>query len=170
MRILITGTVLFVIWAFFSAWLYNDVLLPVINKPVTVQTFTLPPDRVTDSLAKIYASAPKPLTIYFEFDKAKFKTDPQTESRVAELKSWLDKYPGASLSVTGHSDLVGPLKYNQDLSFRRAQITLKYLEGQGINPDRIRTQVKGESEPAFDYITADGRAKNRRTEISIKNK
>jgi outer membrane protein OmpA-like peptidoglycan-associated protein len=170
MRILITGTVLFVIWAFFSAWLYNDVLLPVINKPVTVQTITAQPDPVADSLAKIYASAPKPLIIYFEFDKTKIKTDSQTNSRVAEFKSWLDKYQNAILSITGHSDLVGTLDYNHDLSFQRAQITLKYLEGQGISPDRIITQAKGESEPAFDYITAGGRAKNRRTEISIKIK
>ena len=170
MRILITGTVLFVIWALFSAWLYNDVLLPVINKPVTVHTINVPPDPVADSLAKIYASAPEPLTIYFEFDKAKVKNDPQTDSRVAELKLWLEKYPGAMLSVTGHSDIVGTLEYNNDLSFQRAQMTLKYLEENGISPQRILTQAKGESEPAFDYITDDGRAKNRRTEISIKIK
>jgi outer membrane protein OmpA-like peptidoglycan-associated protein len=168
MRILIAGTVLFVIWAFFSAWLYNDVLLPVINKPVTVQTIMVPPDPVADLLAKIHASAPKPLIIYFEFDKEKFKADPQTDSRVADYKSWLDKYPKAILSVTGHTDLVGTIDYNFDLAFQRAQIVLKYLEGQGINPDRIRTESKGESEPVFDYITAEGRAKNRRTEISIK--
>jgi outer membrane protein OmpA-like peptidoglycan-associated protein len=168
MRILITGTVMFVIWAFFSAWLYNDVLLPVINKPVTVQTITVPPDPVADSLAKIYASAPKPLIVYFEFDKEKFKADPQTDSRVAEYKSWLEKYPKAILSVTGHTDLVGTKEYNLDLSFQRAQVMLKYLEGLGISPDRIRTQSEGESEPAFDYITAEERAKNRRTEISIK--
>jgi outer membrane protein OmpA-like peptidoglycan-associated protein len=168
MRILIAGTVLFVIWAFFSAWLYNDVLLPVINKPVTVQTITVPPDPVADSLARIYASAPKPLIIYFEFDKEKFKTDPQTDSKIAEYKAWLDKYPKAILSVTGHTDLVGTIDYNFDLAFQRAQAVLKYLETQGISPERIQTQSKGESEATFGYITAEGRAKNRRTEISIK--
>ena len=75
MRILITGGVLFVIWAIFSSWLYNDVLLPVINKPVVVQTIPEPPNPEADSLAKILASMPKPLMIYFEFDKAKFKSD-----------------------------------------------------------------------------------------------
>jgi len=168
MRILITGTVLFVIWAFFSAWLYNDVLLPVINKPVTVQTIPVPPDPVADSLAKIYASMPKTLMIYFEFDKEKFKSDAQTDSNIAEFKSWLDKYPASMLSVTGHTDLVGTPDYNQALSLKRAQVIEKYLETQGISAGRMVTESKGEVQPAADYITSEGRAKNRRTEISIK--
>ena len=170
MRILITGTVLFVIWAFFSAWLYNDVLLPVINKPVAVQTIPVPPDPVADSLAKIVASMPKPIMIFFEFDKTKFKTDPQTDSRIAEFKSWLEKYPGSMLSVTGHADIVGTTEYNQDLAFQRAQIIVKYLENQGVLTDRISTQSKGETESVVDYITSEGRAKNRNTVLSIKMK
>ena len=170
MRILIIGTVLFVIWAFFSAWLYNDVLLPVINKPVAVQIIPEPPDPVADSLAKIYASMPKTLMIYFEFDKAKFKGDEQINSKVAEFKSWIDKYPASMLSVTGHTDLVGTPDYNQSLALKRAQIVEKYLETQGIGAGRMVTESKGELQPAADNITSDGRAKNRRTEISIKMK
>jgi len=168
MRILITGIVLFVIWAFFSAWLYNDVLLPVIRKADTVQTIPEPRNSVADSLALIYASMPKKLEIYFEFDKANFKTDPQYESRIAEYKSWLEKYPASVLTVTGHSDLVGASDYNQTLALQRARAVEKYLEEQGITAGRITTLSKGEEEPAADYLTSEGRAKNRRTEISIK--
>jgi OOP family OmpA-OmpF porin len=170
MRILITGTVLFVIWAFFSAWLYNDVLLPEINKPVAALIIPEPPDPVADSLAKIIASMPKPLVVYFEFDKAKFNHDPQTDTRVAEFKSWLLKYPASMLSVTGHTDLVGTPDYNQALALERAQVIEQYLEEQGITAGRIVTESKGEVQPAADYITTEGRAKNRRTEISIKMK
>jgi OOP family OmpA-OmpF porin len=170
MRILITGTVLFVIWAFFSSWLYNDVLLPVINKPVAVQTIPTPPDPVADSLAKIIASMPKPILIYFEFDKTKLKTDPQTESSLTEFKSWLEKYPGSMLSVTGHTDLVGTTDYNNELALQRAQVVVKYLEAQGVRAERITTLSKGEAESVVDYITSEGRARNRNTEISIKMK
>jgi outer membrane protein OmpA-like peptidoglycan-associated protein len=170
MRILITGAVLFVIWAFFSSWMYNDVLLPVINKPVAAQTIPAPPDPVADSLAKIIASMPKPIMIFFDFDKTKFKTDPQTESRIAEFKTWLEKYPGSMLSVTGHADIVGTSEYNQDLAFQRAQVIVKYLEARGVKTDRITTESKGETESAVDYITSEGRAKNRNTVISIKMK
>jgi OmpA-OmpF porin, OOP family len=170
MRILITGFVVFVIWAFFSTWLYNDVLLPVINKPVAVQTTPEPKNPVADSLAKLIASMPKTLSIYFEFDKYKFKSDPQTDSRIAEFKTWLDKYPASMLSVTGHTDLVGTVNYNQALALKRAQVMEKYLEAQGIVAGRMLTESKGKDQPAADYITSEGRAKNRRTEISIKLK
>lgn len=168
MRILITGFVVFVIWAIFSSWMYNDILLPVINKPVTVQTIPEPPNPVADSLAKIYASMPKTLMISFDFDKSKFKTDPQTDSKIAEFKMWLDKYPTSVLHVTGHTDLVGTPEYNLALALKRAQIIEQYIVAQGISFTRVVTETKGEAEPIAGYITSEDRAKNRRTEISIK--
>jgi outer membrane protein OmpA-like peptidoglycan-associated protein len=111
---------------------------------------------------------PKTLMIGFDFDKAKFKSDPQTDSKIAEFKMWLEKYPSSKLYVTGYSDLVGTDEYNLALSQKRAQVVAKYLETQGINSGRIVAESKGEAEPVAGYITAEGRAKNRRTEISIK--
>jgi len=167
MRILVTGFVAFVIWCFISAWLYNDKLLPVL-KPV--QEMAIPDSQINaaDSLMKLKALMPKDLMIYFEFNEAEFKADPQTDNSIAEFKAWLDKYPGAMLSVTGHADLVGTPEYNQDLGLKRAQIISKYLESQGISAGRIITESKGESQPVASFITTEGRAKNRRTEISIK--
>jgi outer membrane protein OmpA-like peptidoglycan-associated protein len=51
---------------------------------------------------------------------------------------------------------------------KRAQIVGKYLENQGVNAGRISIGSKGSTEPVADYLTAEGRAKNRRTELSIK--
>ena len=107
MRILITGFIAFVIWCFIAAWLYNDILLPVIKKPVAVQTIPEPQSNVADSLALLKASMPGNLMIYFEFNDSRFKPDPQTDNSVAAFKAWLDKYPSSILTVTGHSDLVG---------------------------------------------------------------
>ena len=168
MRILITGFVVFVIWSFISAWLYNDILLPVMKKPDPVQTFPETQTNVADSLANIYSAMPKDLMIYFDFDKINFKTDPQTDNRIGEIMTWLDKYPLSILSVTGHTDMVGTQDYNQALGLKRAQIIQKYLEDKGIPSARIITSSKGEEQPLGDYITREGRAMNRRTEISIK--
>jgi outer membrane protein OmpA-like peptidoglycan-associated protein len=168
MRILISGFVVFVIWCFISAWLYNDILLPVIKKPVPVLAI---PDNQTneaDSLMKLKALMPKDLLIYFEFNDSKFKPDPQFETSIADFKSWLEKYPGSILSVKGHTDLVGTPDYNRDLGQKRAEIVTKYLVGLGIFSDRIIPESMGESEPVAGYITQEGRAKNRRTVISIK--
>ncbi len=167
MRILITGFVAFAVWCVFSAWMYNDKLLPVINAPEPAPVI---PEQtnVADSMAKIYAAMPEKLSIYFEFNNAEFKNDQQTDSRIAEFKQWLEKYPGSKLSVTGHTDLIGTEHFNQDLALKRAEIIGKYIEGQGINADRMLVESKGESEPAADYLTSEGRAKNRRTEVTIK--
>lgn len=168
MRILITGFVVFVIWCFISAWLYNDKLLPAMKKPVTVLTIPESQTNAADSLIKLKASMPKDLLIYFEFNDAKFKTDPQTNIIIAEFKTWLDKYSRSMLSVTGNTDLVGTTEYNKALGLKRALVVGKYLEEKGINSGRIIIESQGESNPIADYLTQEGRAKNRRTEISIK--
>jgi outer membrane protein OmpA-like peptidoglycan-associated protein len=168
MRILITGFVVFVIWCFISAWLYNDKLLPAMKKPVTVQTISESQTNVADSLMKLKALMPKELLIYFEFNDAKFKTDPLTDKSIAEFKAWLDKYSGSMLSVIGNTDLVGTDEYNKALGLRRALVVAKYLQEKGINSGRIITESRGKSKPIADYLTSEGRAKNRRTEISIK--
>ncbi len=168
MRILITGVVLLVIWCIISAWLYNDKLMPVIKKPVVSQTIPTTLTHEADSLMKIKASMPKNLLIYFEFDKSKFNPDPQNESSVAGFKAWLEKYPQSMLLVTGYTDMVGAPEYNYDLALKRAQVVGKYVEDQGINSGRMVVSSKGETEPAADYLTQEGRAKSRRTELSLK--
>jgi outer membrane protein OmpA-like peptidoglycan-associated protein len=168
MRILITGVILLVIWCFISAWLYNDKLLPVMKKPLSELAIPEKPTTEADSLMKLKASMPEKLLIYFEFDKTKFKPDPQTENSIAGFKEWLRKYPQSMLLVTGHTDLVGTIDYNNDLALKRAQITGKYLEDKGVDPGRMIISSEGEAKPVSDYLTIEGRAKNRRTEISIK--
>jgi OmpA-OmpF porin, OOP family len=168
MRILITGFVVFVIWCFVSAWLYNDKLLPVINKPVTIPATTDNQSHVADSLMRLKAMMPKDLTIFFEFDDAKFKPDPQADNRIPEFKAWLDKYPVAVLSVRGYTDIVGTPEFNQDLGMERAEVVGKYLEEKGIPSSRIQKESIGESKASENYITKEGRAKNRKAEISVK--
>jgi outer membrane protein OmpA-like peptidoglycan-associated protein len=168
MRILITGGIVFVIWCFFSSWLYNDVLLPVMRKPVPALVTPVSQTNEADSLMKLKAMMPKDLSIYFEFNDSKFKPDPQYDNSVAAFKTWLDKYPGSMLSVEGYTDLVGATEFNQALGLKRAYIVGKYLEEHGITTDKIMAKSNGEETHPADYITADGRAKSRRTDISIK--
>ena len=168
MRILITGFVVFVIWCFISAWLYNDKLLPEMKKPVALQTIPESVTNAADSLMKLKASMPEALLIYFEFNDTKFKPDPQTDKSIAAFKAWLAKYPGSVLSVTGNTDLVGTAEYNRALGLKRALVVVKYLQEKGINSGRILSESLGKSKPIADYLTPEGRAKNRRTEISIK--
>ena len=168
MKIPAIGSVVFVIWAFFSTWLFVDVLRPAMKRPVPEVAVPVTTNNVADSLAKIYALMPKDLVIWHDFDKARLITDPKTEASLSEFKNWLDKYPESMLLVTGHTDLVGTPEYNQALGLERARAAQKFLETKGFSPSRMIVASKGEEEPATGYITADERAKNRRTVISIK--
>jgi outer membrane protein OmpA-like peptidoglycan-associated protein len=168
MRILITGFAAFVVWAFFSTWLYVDVLRHVGKSPVTVTANSQPIGAAADSLAKIYAMMPKDLTIYFGFDKFKFTPDPNIDASLKEFKSWLDKYPESMLTVTGYADLVGEKEYNENLGLERARVVEKFLEDKGFQASRIIAGSKGEDDPVGGYITDEDRAKNRRAVISIK--
>jgi outer membrane protein OmpA-like peptidoglycan-associated protein len=168
MRILTIGAVVFAIWTFFSTWLFVDVLKPALKKPVEITAVPETTNNVADSLAKIYALMPKDLVIWHAFDKAGLITDPQIETSLAEFKSWLDKYPESMLLVTGYTDLVGTPEYNKALGLERAQAAQQFLEAKGFPASRMVVSSKGEEEPVAGYITADERAKNRRTVISIK--
>lgn len=69
--------------------------------------------------------------------------------------------------VTGHTDNVGERIYNIDLSLRRANNLRDSLADLGVAPTRINVQGAGPDQPIADNATANGRAANRRIEITI---
>lgn len=169
MRILIIGFVVFVIWSFISSWLYVDKIKPAMNKPVAVQPSPETQTQVADTLIQPKVLLPDDMIIYFEFDKAEFKSDLQTDSSITEFNTWLDKNQGSMLTITGHTDLIGTAEYNQALGLRRAQVIQDYFEREGVAANKMITDSKGEDQPAVvDQTTEEGRAKNRRTLITIK--
>jgi OOP family OmpA-OmpF porin len=103
--------------------------------------------------------------VLFDFDKAVIK--PEGKSKLDDLAN---KVRGINLEVViaiGHADSIGSDAYNQKLSVRRAESVKAYLVSKGIEPNRVYTEGKGEKQPVASNKTADGRAKNRRTEIEV---
>lgn len=75
---------------------------------------------------------------------------------------------GEVIVITGHTDSRGKASLNERLSWRRANSTKDFLQGQlNFDPERIYITGKGEMEPLADNKTADGRQKNRRIEMKI---
>src|SRR5262245_4454866 len=103
--------------------------------------------------------------VLFDFDKSVIK--PEGRSKLDDLAS---KVKGINLEVViaiGHADSIGSDEYNQRLSVRRAESVKAYLTSKGIEANRVYTEGKGEKQPVASNKTADGRAKNRRTEIEV---
>lgn len=74
----------------------------------------------------------------------------------------------ARISIIGHTDSTGSEATNNALSVERAQSVRDYLVGRGVPATRIETAGRGEREPIADNSTAEGRAKNRRVEIFLR--
>ena len=72
------------------------------------------------------------------------------------------------LQVEGNTDWIADEAYNMSLSVRRAENVANYLVSKGVERDRVSTVGYGETRPASDNDTAEGRALNRRAEIVIK--
>jgi outer membrane protein, adhesin transport system len=78
------------------------------------------------------------------------------------------KQPGVqSVRITGHTDANGSDALNQRLSIARAQAVRDYLQSQGVDGARIKAEGMGKTQPIAENDSAQGRAKNRRVEISV---
>jgi len=83
------------------------------------------------------------------------------------LAASINNYPNTTINVIGHADNTGGAAFNQDLSARRAQAVSSQLIQSGVSPSRIRSIGRGEDAPIASNLTVEGRALNRRVEITI---
>ena len=74
------------------------------------------------------------------------------------------------IELGGHTDNVGTPKNNLILSEARANTVRNYLIEKGIDPSRVTAKGYGLTKPIADNRTADGKAQNRRTEVTILEK
>ena len=79
----------------------------------------------------------------------------------------LNKYPDTMLAIVGHTDSTGAASYNMELSQKRATSVASYLLSRQVEASRISSSGAGESQPIADNQTTQGRALNRRVELSI---
>lgn len=75
---------------------------------------------------------------------------------------------GVYLEIEGHTDSTGPEQHNMQLGLRRAEVVRRYLNSEhGVPLHRMAVISYGESRPAADNGTREGRAANRRVEIRV---
>ncbi|WP_281336345.1 OmpA family protein [Flavobacterium eburneipallidum] len=110
--------------------------------------------------------------IYFDYDLWYIRKESKIIlNRVLEL---MKKYPEMVVEIGSHTDSRGDLKYNAELSGKRAQSTKEYLVESGIDSKRIIAKGYGESAPIVkcktdESCTEEQHELNRRSEFVIKN-
>lgn len=85
-----------------------------------------------------------------------------TLDNIADL---IAKNPGYKIRISGHADNVGPDDYNRKLSEKRSKACFDYLQSKGVSTARMALVGLGESTPAADNQTEEGRQRNRRVEV-----
>ncbi len=102
--------------------------------------------------------------IYFDTDKAQVK--PTSKQALGEIAKLLKNRPDLKIYVVGHTDNVGALDYNMDLSRRRARAVVNVLVNDyGIAAARLHAAGVGPLAPVLANTSDTGRAKNRRVEL-----
>jgi outer membrane protein OmpA-like peptidoglycan-associated protein len=91
-----------------------------------------------------------------------------SEMLLQKVDKLFDIYPGARVSVEGHTDSKGSDRLNQRLSQNRAQAVMDHIvRDAAIAPERVSAIGYGETRPIANNETAAGRTKNRRIDLII---
>lgn len=138
-------------------------------------SISVPEGSLNYSLASYLASQTRDVPRTFIFDHLNFQTastelTPDSVQSVSDLTAILKAYPNALVTLTGHTDNTGDADANQRLSVDRANAIKTMLVSGGVASDRISTAGYGQSRPITANDTDEGRARNRRLELTVTGK
>lgn len=106
-----------------------------------------------------------PSGVTFGFDSSDFTNSARTAlNDVAQI---LTQYTDTRVNIAGHTDSTGNADYNQRLSERRAEAVGNYLAQSGVSHNRLNMTGYGQTQPVASNATEEGRAQNRRVEITL---
>lgn len=103
--------------------------------------------------------------IYFAFDSDEIL--PESRENLVEIAAILEEYPDISLEIQGHCDERGSVEYNLALALRRAEAAMRFLEGQGVDGERLSVSAQGKETPLVEGHSEEAYAKNRRCEFIV---
>jgi len=118
---------------------------------------------------KVYVSLEESLL----FKSGSWEVNERGASALRQLAEVLEANPDINVLIEGHTDNVpyrgaGQVKDNWDLSVMRATAIVKILtRNPRVNPARLTAAGRSEYLPVATNVTAEGKAKNRRTEIIL---
>ena len=114
------------------------------------------------------ALPPRPRTYIVYFESGQSQLTNESQNRLAEIIRSIRSLPAFEIVVTGHTDSVGSLASNDQISRERATLIRNLMTDRGIPPGKIETIGRGKRElliPTADNVPE---ARNRRVEIRVK--
>jgi len=102
--------------------------------------------------------------VHFDTDKSIIK--PQYFSILDDVAVILEANSSIDVRIEGHTDNVGSAQYNKGLSKRRANSVMEYFVSKGIPQVRLKAVGYGLTKPVASNATSEGRAKNRRVQLT----
>jgi len=122
------------------------------------QTAVEQPSYLTDALSSAAAPAIEKVVLdadaLFDFDKAELS--PAGRAALDDFVVRLRTITPGMIRLVGHADRLGSDAYNQILSEDRAEEVKDYLVSKGIDPNRVRAEGKGASQPVTKAGACDG--------------
>ncbi len=134
---------------------YN-VATSTVNEPVTLEV----------PLSPLTAGSTIALRNIF-FNTASYDLLPASNAELDKLVKLLQSNPTLRIELGGHTDNVGADAANLTLSDQRAKAVREFVIAKGIEADRITAAGYGETKPIATNDTEEGRAQNRRTEVTV---
>ena len=121
---------------------------------------------ITEKDGKVYVAMSDKLL----FESGSARVDKRGKEALAKLAEVLNKQTDIDVYIEGHTDSkpinTAQFKDNWDLSVIRATSVVRILtKDYGVNPLQIQPSGRGEYMPVADNESAEGRSRNRRTEI-----
>ena len=109
------------------------------------------------------------------FPSGGYQISPAGQQLISKFARRLAPTQEEKIMVTGYTDnaRIGPtlaqqgISSNQILSERRANSVMQYMVSQGVNPNLVAAQGKGEADPVASNDTPAGRAQNRRVDLTL---
>jgi OOP family OmpA-OmpF porin len=107
----------------------------------------------------------------FGFDVGKSNIKPEYFSQLTKVQNAINTFPNSEVIVEGYTDSFGSDELNLKLSQERSDAVTTYLKANmpALGDNRISSIGYGENNPIANNETLDGRSKNRRIDIIIKN-
>lgn len=90
---------------------------------------------------------------------------PRARGELDKVSVTLLAFPEVPVQVRAHTDSQGSADMNLDLSARRGEAVVHYLQSRGVHELQMQTHGLGEAEPIATNKTRKGRKRNRRIEL-----